>query len=83
MDSQPVTLEPSPAPSLTELRSLLAEARKTADMLTVFQSAISSGTFSGSVVMAVAQGSAFLSAILAQNKVHVENLQKRVNEHGN
>lgn len=61
-----------------QIRGLLNEARNTKAVLAEFDSAIRSGTFQGSQMMAVAKGLSFLAAILSQNKAHIDNLQLRL-----
>jgi hypothetical protein len=60
-----------------QVKGLLAEARKTRDVLVGFRAAIEAGTFHGSKMMDIAQGMAFLDAILRQNQAHIHNLQER------
>jgi len=61
-----------------QVKSLLAEARNTRDMLVDFRAAVESGTYAGSRMLAVAKGYSFLEAILNQNQAHIKNLQERM-----
>lgn len=64
----------------TQLKALLAEARNTKIVLEDFEAAVMSGIYTGSRMLAVAKGLAFLDAILNQNKAHIKNLQERTGE---
>jgi hypothetical protein len=72
VEQSPATLEKA------QLKGMLAEARATREMLLDFDTAIKNGTFQGHQMLAVAKGVAFLHAIVAQNKSHIDNLQERV-----
>lgn len=61
-----------------QVRAVLAEARNTREVLLDFQSAVGNGTFQGQAMLALAKGQAFLNAIIAQNKNHIDNLQTRL-----
>jgi hypothetical protein len=63
-----------------QVKSMLAEARNTRDMLVGFRSAIEKGLYNGVNMMDLAKGMAFLEAILKQNNAHIHNLQDRLGE---
>lgn len=60
------------------IKALLAEARNTKTVLDEFDSAVKSGTFSGSQMLPLAKGLSFVTAVLAQHKAHIFNLQARL-----
>jgi len=62
----------------SQLKQLLAEARNTREMLLDFETAVKNASFQGHAMLPVAKGMAFLQAILAQNKGHIDNLQDRL-----
>lgn len=68
----------SPAEDKVALQGLLSEARNTKLVLEEFEAAIKHGTFQGVHMMALAKGCAFLTAVINQNKAHVQNLQERL-----
>jgi hypothetical protein len=80
LEDSPALQASSPAPSddKKQLKSLLAEARGTRDMLVGFRAAVESGTFHGSKMYDVAKGLSFVDAILNQNQAHIKNLQERL-----
>ena len=62
-----------------QIKGLLSEARKTREVLVNFENAIGKGTYEGFQMLPIAQGLAFLTAILKQNSNHIANLQERLN----
>jgi hypothetical protein len=68
----------SPKEDRKQVEALLAEARNTKSMLEHFKGAVSGGRFDGGSMLALAQGLAFVDAILNQNKAHIDNLQGRL-----
>lgn len=63
-----------------QTQALLSEARNTKAMIEGFMGAVRGGRFDGGCMMDLAKGFAFLQAIHAQNKAHIDNLQERLSK---
>jgi len=75
VDSTNVSL---PGDERVQIKALLADARRTRDVLVDGRAAIESGTYAGARMLPLAKFLAFVEAILAQNQSHIKALQDRL-----
>jgi hypothetical protein len=81
-ETSPKVSSPAAEPDGPSLKALLAEQEGVKKVLTGFVGAIQSASFPGRDSAKIAQGLAFLEAILLQNTQHIESMKSRIKANG-